>query len=107
MALDLPPADGVTTDPSDDASLQAYLAHAALGLTDKPCIRPRQIAIANRWLTPPAAEIDWARTIVATVKDGPVAVLDSQMIDRPVVLRAEAIFAGHRAQDSKGKHPRG
>lgn len=89
-----PPADGVTTDLADDATLQADLAHAAaLGFTGKLCIHPRQVAIANQRLTPSGAEIDWARAVIATAQDGAVAVRDSQMIDRPVVLRAEAILA--------------
>jgi citrate lyase subunit beta/citryl-CoA lyase len=89
-----PPADGVTTDLADEARLEADLAHAAaLGLTGKLCVHPRQVPIANRWLTPSEAEIDWARGVIATAAGGAVVVRDAQMIDRPVVLRAEAILA--------------
>jgi citrate lyase subunit beta/citryl-CoA lyase len=89
-----PPADGVTTDLTDESVLAADLKHAVtLGFTGKLCIHPRQVSTANRWLTPSGTETDWAREVIATAQNGAVGVHDSQMIDRPVVLRAEAILA--------------
>jgi len=90
----IPPADPVTTDLTDESVLEADLKHAVtLGLTAKLCIHPGQVGPANRRLTPSGPEIDWARGVIAAGQDGAVGVRNSQMIDRPVVLRAEAILA--------------
>jgi citrate lyase subunit beta / citryl-CoA lyase len=88
------PVDGVTTSLADDSRLHADLEHAiALGFTAKLCIHPRQVAIANQRLTPSAADVEWARQVIAAAQDGAVTVRDGQMIDRPVILRAQAILA--------------
>jgi citrate lyase subunit beta/citryl-CoA lyase len=88
------PVDGVTTAIFDEASLRADLAQAAaLGFTAKLCIHPRQVALANQYLSPSAAELEWARRILATGQGDSARALDGQMIDRPVVRRAEAILA--------------
>ena len=92
------PADGVTTGLADEESLRADLAHAlALGFTGKLCVHPRQVAPANECLTPSDAELEWARQVVAAGRSGAATVHDGQMIDRPVMLRAEAILARQRA----------
>jgi citrate lyase subunit beta / citryl-CoA lyase len=88
------PIDGVTVGITDEANLRADLAHAmALGFTGKLCIHPRQVAPANECLTPSDADLEWARQVVAVGQSGSASVCDGQMIDRPVVLRAEAILA--------------
>jgi citrate lyase subunit beta/citryl-CoA lyase len=88
------PVDGVTTAIADEASLRADLAHAdALGFTGKLCIHPRQVAVANQCLSPSAAELHWARQVIAAGRDGSASALNGQLIDRPVVLRAEAMLA--------------
>jgi citrate lyase subunit beta/citryl-CoA lyase len=88
------PVDGVTTAIADEASLRADLAHAvALGFTGKLCIHPRQVAVANQCLSPSDAELEWARQVVAAGQDGSASALNGQLIDRPVVLRAQAMLA--------------
>jgi citrate lyase subunit beta / citryl-CoA lyase len=88
------PVDGVTSRIGDDARLRADLEHAVrLGFTGKLCIHPRQVGTANEYLSPSAADITWAHQVIAAAGDGSVTVLDGQMIDRPVVLRAEAVLA--------------
>jgi citrate lyase subunit beta/citryl-CoA lyase len=88
------PVDGVTTNIADDLCLRTDLEHAVmLGLTGKLCIHPSQVGTANEYLSPAAADITWARQVIASAGDGSVTVLDGQMIDRPVVLRARAILA--------------
>jgi citrate lyase subunit beta/citryl-CoA lyase len=88
------PIDGVTTGIADEDSLRADLVHAtALGFTGKLCIHPRQVAPANEFLIPSGAELEWARQVVAAGQSGSATAHDGQMIDRPVVLRAEAILA--------------
>jgi citrate lyase subunit beta / citryl-CoA lyase len=88
------PVDGVTTDIADEAGLRADLAQAsALGFTGKLCIHPRQVALSNQYLSPSSEELDWARRVLTTGQGDSARALDGQMIDRPVVLRAEAVLA--------------
>ncbi|MFF0458589.1 HpcH/HpaI aldolase/citrate lyase family protein [Nocardia africana] len=87
------PVDGVTTAFEDPASLLDDLAEArGLGFTGKLCIHPRQISIVQERLAPSDAEIRWARAVVARSADGAATSLDGQMIDRPVLLRAQALL---------------
>lgn len=88
------PIDGVTTALDDADALRADLDHAIeLGFTGKLCIHPRQVAPVNEAFIPTEAEVRWAQEILATVRDGSVAVHNGQMVDRPVILRAQAILA--------------
>ncbi|GAA3789605.1 CoA ester lyase [Amycolatopsis tucumanensis] len=93
------PIDGVTTALDDPAVLQADLAHAIeLGFTGKLCIHPRQVGPVHEACTPTAAEISWAEGVLASVGDGSVGVHNGQMVDRPVILRAQAILARAREE---------
>lgn len=88
------PIDGVTTALADDQRLRADLELAVcLGLTGKLCIHPGQVAAANECLSPSDADIRWARQVTSAAGGGAVTVHDGQLIDRPVVLRAQAILA--------------
>ncbi|SEP14016.1 HpcH/HpaI aldolase/citrate lyase family protein [Amycolatopsis saalfeldensis] len=88
------PIDGVTTALDDEGALTADVEAAiTLGFTGKLCIHPRQVAHVNRGCTPSDADVRWARDVLAASADGSVAVLNGQMIDRPVLLRAERILA--------------
>ncbi|MEU0507846.1 MULTISPECIES: HpcH/HpaI aldolase/citrate lyase family protein [Amycolatopsis] len=87
------PIDGVTTTLDDPAVLRADLAHAIeLGFTGKLCIHPRQVDAVNAAFTPSEKEVQWAKEILASVTDGSVGVHNGQMVDRPVILRAQAIL---------------
>ncbi|WP_027930053.1 HpcH/HpaI aldolase/citrate lyase family protein [Amycolatopsis thermoflava] len=88
------PIDGVTTTLHNTDILQADLAHAIkLGFTGKLCIHPRQVGLVHEACTPTAAEIEWAEGVLASMGDGSVGVHKGQMVDRPVILRAQAILA--------------
>ncbi|MGW4587818.1 HpcH/HpaI aldolase/citrate lyase family protein [Amycolatopsis thermoflava] len=92
------PIDGVTTTLNDPANLRADLAHAIeLGFTGKLCIHPNQINPVNTAFTPSDEEVQWAKEILSSITDGSVGVHNGQMVDRPVILRAQAILA--RAQE--------
>lgn len=87
------PIDGVTTALDDADVLAADVAEAMrLGFTGKICIHPRQVPAVRRGFTPSAAEIEWAQGVLAAA-NGSVAVFQGQMIDRPVVARAQAVLA--------------
>jgi citrate lyase subunit beta/citryl-CoA lyase len=89
------PIDGVTLA-TDDAPLLAAAALRArrLGFSGKLCIHPRQVDPVRTAFVPSALEIAWARGIIdASAKaEGAALQVDGQMIDRPVVLLAQAIL---------------
>ena len=93
------PVAGVTTEITDEAALLADLARArAHGFDAKLCIHPRQVAAVHAALLPSAAELEWARRVIAAARGGAGAVqVDGRMLDRPVVERARALLARARA----------
>ncbi len=97
------PVDGVTTAVGDEDALRADLARATdHGMTGKLCIHPRQVATVHAGFAPSPAEIAWAERVLAVDSarsigrrpaDGGVFTLDGEMVDRPVLVRAERILA--------------
>ena len=68
-----------------------------LGATGGYAVHPAQIEVLNRVFAPTETERDWARRVVATSesakKDGRgVFLLDGQMIDLPLITRAQQIL---------------
>ena len=89
------PLDGVSTAIDDEARLVQDVQRARrLGFAGKLCIHPRQVAVVNRGLAPSAAELDWARRVLAAAGDaqGAAVAVDGKMVDKPVLLRAEALL---------------
>jgi citrate lyase subunit beta / citryl-CoA lyase len=89
------PVDGVTAAFDDDAALQRDTERARrLGFGAKLCIHPRQVSGVNRGLAPSEAEVTWARRVVAAAQQaqGAAVAVDGKMIDRPVILRAQALL---------------
>ncbi|WP_052865423.1 HpcH/HpaI aldolase/citrate lyase family protein [Streptomyces niger] len=87
-----PPLDGVTAGLAADGPLPADVAHARrLGFGGKLCIHPRQLDAVHEGFTPSADEREWARRVLAA--EGPVTVVDGQMVDRPVLERARRVLA--------------
>lgn len=92
------PIDGVTTVLDDDARLRADARRAKrLGFRAKLCIHPKQVDVVNAAFGASPAEIEWARrvTAAATEADGAFR-LDGQMIDAPVIARAQALLGSRR-----------
>ena len=92
----LAPIDGVTTAIDDAALVSADARHALdLGFGGKLAIHPKQIEPILKGFRPDAAEIEWARKVLAS-GDGAAAV-DGAMVDEPVRVRARAVLkrAGH------------
>jgi citrate lyase subunit beta/citryl-CoA lyase len=88
------PIAGVTAAIDDETRLLADLAFGrAMGFGAKLCIHPRQVSVVRIALVPTAAEVDWAKRVLAASEgaDGAVQV-DGRMVDRPVVLKARAIL---------------
>ena len=88
------PIAGVTATLDDEARLAADVAFArACGFGAKLCVHPRQVEAVRRLLAPTPGEIDWAMRVVAAAKSHAGAfALDGRMIDRPVLVKAQAIL---------------
>ena len=54
--------------------------------------------MVNRSLSPSATEIDWAHRVVAAMASaaGAAVAVDGKMLDRPVLLRAQALLRQRR-----------
>jgi citrate lyase subunit beta / citryl-CoA lyase len=89
------PIDTVTVDLKNSAVIQSDARLAKrLGFGGKLCIHPSQVAAVNEAFSPSAQEIVWARQVIAAstaAGDGAVN-MGGQMIDRPVLLRAQRII---------------
>jgi citrate lyase subunit beta/citryl-CoA lyase len=96
-----PPVDGVTVTLDDAAVLASAIQRARrFGFGGKLCIHPRQVVAVNAGFAPTAAEVAWAGKILAAAGDRSSAeqaaiAVDGEMIDRPVMLKAQRIL--HRA----------
>ena len=90
------PVAGVTVAIDDEALLRTELARArAHGFGAKLCIHPRQVAMVHAALAPHADELAWARRVVdaAAHAAGAAVQVDGRMVDKPVLLRAQALLA--------------
>jgi len=86
------PIDGVTTAIRDADALAADLAHARrLGFTAKLCVHPGQVEQVGVAFAPTEEERRWARAVLDAQQS--LAVVDGQMVDRPVIERARRILA--------------
>lgn len=93
--------DALDTVFSDVDDMEGFEKEVALikqlGFDGKSIINPRQIAPIHRIFTPTEKEIEKSRRIIAALKDAEahgsgVVSLNSKMIDRPVVLRAQRVI---------------
>jgi citrate lyase subunit beta/citryl-CoA lyase len=95
LARIAPPLDGVTTALDAPERLAADVARARrLGFGGKLCIHPKQVAGVRAGFAPAAADIAWAQRVLAAAaaSGGAAVAVDGRMVDRPVLLRAEAIL---------------
>lgn len=89
------PLDGVTVAIDDTAVLQTDVMRARrLGFGGKLCIHPKQVAVVRAGFAPGAQEVAWAQRVLqaAAAAGGAAVALDGKMVDKPVMLRAEAIL---------------
>lgn len=95
--------DGAFPDFEDDSGFRAEAVMARrLGYRGKSCIHPRQVVVANEIFMPCDAELAEARRLLeawhnARAEGIGAFALDGKMIDRPAILRAEAVVAACRA----------
>ncbi|NWB99638.1 CoA ester lyase [Pseudomonas gingeri] len=90
-----PALDGVFPSIQDAAGLHNTVQFARdMGFGGALCIHPSQVAIIHQALKPNAKELHWAQRIIEAARSGEgVFVLDGQMVDAPVIGRAQAILA--------------
>jgi len=89
------PVDGVSVAIDDEHRLPQDVQRARrLGFGGKLCLHPKQVGAVNRGLAPSEAELDWARRVLAAAatSGGAAVAVDGKMVDKPVLLRAEAIL---------------
>jgi citrate lyase subunit beta / citryl-CoA lyase len=90
------PLDGPCVQAKDPDALAAEIERAKLfGFAGKSCIHPSQIEPVNAAFAPSAEEVDRATKVLAAYEEADgsgVVVLDGEMIDLPVVLRARRIL---------------
>ncbi|EFO31268.1 citryl-CoA lyase [Roseibium sp. TrichSKD4] len=80
----------------------------AWGMCGTLCIHPVQVEIAQRIYAPTQQEIEWALTIVAAseASSGKGALgLDGQMIDAPILARAQRLLATNPEKVVRVKEP--
>jgi citrate lyase subunit beta/citryl-CoA lyase len=97
------PVDGVTAvfDSMDPVRADTERARR-LGFGGKLCIHPKQIVTVNTCFGPTSAEISWAERVIdaAAKSGGAAASMDGEMIDRPVIARAQVILAQRARSNS-------
>lgn len=87
------PIDGVTPELDDaEAARVDALAARELGFGAKLCLHPHQVPAVAEVFAPSDAELAWARRVIAEGRDGAVRV-GSEMVDAPMLRRAESIVA--------------
>lgn len=92
------PVDGVTAATQDSAQLERDATRGRRsGFGGKLCIHPSQVAAVNAAFSPGAAEIEWARRVLAAweTSGGGVITLDGRMVDAPVLRLAQRTLAQH------------
>ena len=93
------PLDGPCLQARDSDALDLELARARrLGFGGKACIHPAQVEATRRAFAPSVEEVAWAHRVLASFENGlereqGVSIVDGQMVDRPVLIRARRILA--------------
>jgi citrate lyase subunit beta/citryl-CoA lyase len=104
-AADVDAIDTVSTDFEDADRLAEATAEAnRLGFDGKIAIHPSQVALINEGSTPDEADVEWAEKVLAARDEAEAAGrgvfrVDDQMIDSPLIARAERILERYRAAD--------
>ena len=93
------PVESVHPSIEDTAAIgQAAKRAREMGFSGMLCIHPKQLPPINQAFTPSEAEIAWASKVLEGVAQHAGAFsLDGQMVDAPVIARAQGIIAKVRA----------
>jgi len=94
-AADIDAIDTVYTDFGDTDGFREETEFAIeLGYDGKMAIHPDQVSIINKAFTPAQSEIEWAQRVLAADEQAEAGVyeVDGEMIDAPLIKRAERIL---------------
>ncbi len=97
-AADIDALDTLVTEIEDDERLEEETAFARqLGFDGKVAIHPRQVPIINEGFAPDSDAIEWAERVLEAKSEADEAErgvfrVDGEMIDAPLVARAERIL---------------
>jgi len=89
------PVDGVTTAIDDPQRVVEESKRARrLGFGAKLCIHPKQVPQVHAAFAPSEADLAWAKRVVeaGAAAHGAAIAVDGRMVDRPVILRAQAMI---------------
>ncbi|QLD88231.1 CoA ester lyase [Natronomonas salina] len=104
-AADVDAIDTVFTDVEDTDRLAEETAFATqLGYDGKMAIHPAQVPVINEAFTPAEEDVEWAEKVLAARDEADdegrgVFRVDDEMIDAPLIARAERIVERYRAAD--------
>ena len=96
------PIDGISVAIDDGPALRGDTDRARrFGFGARLCIHPRQVPVVHELLAPSDADRQWAARVIAAMaaSTGGAVAVDGKMVDRPVLLRAQAINAAPAATD--------
>lgn len=93
----LPPLDGVHPAIGDPQGLHRAIRHAYdMGYGGALCIHPAQVPVIHAALAPSIDDLNWAQKVInasAAAKGAGAFQLEGQMVDAPVLLRAQRLLA--------------
>lgn len=93
----LPPLDGVHPAIGDPQGLHRAIRHAYdMGYGGALCIHPAQVPVIHAALTPSTDDLNWAKKVInasAAANGAGAFQLEGQMVDAPVLLRAQRLLA--------------
>jgi citrate lyase subunit beta / citryl-CoA lyase len=90
-----PPVDGIHKEIDNPEALRAETLRARrLGFRGKLCIHPKQVPHVNACFYPTEQEVAWARRVIeaATASGGAAVAAGGELVDRPIILRAQRIL---------------
>lgn len=98
----MPPIESVHPSIEDTAAIaQAAKRAREMGFSGMLCIHPKQLPPINQAFTPSEAEIAWANKVMEGVAQHTGAFsLDGQMVDAPVIARAQGVLAKAKVRAS-------
>jgi (S)-citramalyl-CoA lyase len=87
------PLDTVFADIADTEGLRRFARDAQdSGFAGMLCIHPGQVAVVHQAMAPSAEALAWAQRVVAGAGGSGAFQLDGQMVDAPVVERAQRLL---------------
>ncbi|MFI6310092.1 HpcH/HpaI aldolase/citrate lyase family protein [Nocardia fusca] len=92
------PIDGVTAALDDTEALLGDVDHATdVGMSGKLLVHPRQVAPVTAAFRPDKRAVEWAQGVLDGAGSGEAVRIGGEMVDAPVIARAQAILRQTRS----------